>query len=30
VGGAGSLGLVAAVVLGIRWRQRGKQKKKRL
>jgi Leucine-rich repeat (LRR) protein len=28
VGGASSLGLVAAVVLGIRWRQRGKEKKK--
>jgi Leucine-rich repeat (LRR) protein len=30
VGGASSLGLVAAAVLGIRWRQRGKEKKKRL
>jgi internalin A len=29
VGGASSFGLVAAVILGIRWRQRGKQKKKR-
>jgi Leucine-rich repeat (LRR) protein len=28
VGGASSLGLVAAAILGIRWRQRGKQKRK--
>jgi internalin A len=28
VGAASSLGLVAAVVLGLRWRQRGKQKRK--
>jgi hypothetical protein len=29
VGGASSFGLVPAIVLGIRWRQQGKQKKKR-